>query len=853
MQNREFITDFVEESIGHLDSLEMGLVQIGEGSMDPKIMDTIFRAVHSIKGTAGFFSLKNVVALAHIMESRLGEMKHNQAPVHGKLIDRLLRASDLLKAMIMDVETSDDQDIASMLSELSDHPDDQEAAEKELDIREINEIIEVKEVKPEVLPASNLPILKEVKKLQKVHTDDTLRVQVSLLNDLLDMAGEMVLVRNQMLRILQSYRKTIPNLNSVLQHIDTTTTELQEKIMQTRMQPVSKVFNKFPRIIRELSKELGKEIELYMEGTEVELDKSLIEALTDPLNHLVRNAIDHGIEEQHMREKLGKSQTGIIMLKAYHEGDHVTIDVTDDGAGIQVDKIEKKAIQRGLLTSAEASEMSDRELMKFLFHPGFSTANELTNISGRGIGMDVVKTNIEKIGGYVEIMTIPGKGSTFRLTLPLTLAIIPSLVVEVEGNKFALPQVNLQEMLRIKQNDPTRKLEKIRDSWVLRLRGKLLPIVHLADVLGIRSDSFDKLSEVYRVLVLKTGSKRFGLAVDIIHDREEILVKSLPRFFHQSSCYFGVTIMGDGKSAMILDPEGIAEKVKLRFHEETALESVIATEKIDEQQNLLLFSCSGPEILCVDLSFVVRVEKIDSSQIEQIGQKEYIQFRGDALRIIRPEQYLPINSVENNKQKLYIIIPKIAKQPIGILIEQVHDTIVTSIQFTSEEIKAKGLIGSTILNNRLVQLINMYELFEMAVPEHYPWKESKKKPEKTVLLVEDTPFYTKTIENYLISANYSILKAANGKEAWRILQEEQIDAVLCDTQMPIMDGFELVKRIRSDKRLKVIPVIALTTIATNQYLQDNMDAGFDDFVAKLDKYRLLEQLQNVLQTRRKAI
>jgi two-component system chemotaxis sensor kinase CheA len=288
-------------------------------------------------------------------------------------------------------------------------------------------------------------------------------------------------------------------------------------------------------------------------------------------------------------------------------------------------------------------------------------------------------------------------------------------------------------------------------------------------------------------LVLKTGSKRFGLAVDIIHDREEILVKSLPRFFHQSSCYFGVTIMGDGKSAMILDPEGIAEKVNLRFHEETTLETVTTVEKMDEQQNLLLFSCSGPEILCVDLSLVVRVEKIDSSQIEIVGQKEYIQFRGDALRIIRPEQFLPINSVENDKKKLYLIIPKIVKQPIGILIEQVHDTLVTSIQFTSEEIKAKGLIGSTILNSRLVQLINMYELFEMAVPEHYPWIKSKKKPDKTILLAEDTPFYAKTIENYLLSANYFILKAANGKEAWRILQEEHVDAVLCDTQMPIID------------------------------------------------------------------
>ena len=308
------------------------------------------------------------------------------------------------------------------------------------------------------------------------------------------------------------------------------------------------MYYKFPRIIRDISKNLGKEIELTMDGVDVELDKSIIEALGDPLTHLVRNAVDHGIEKPEVREQLGKPKTGRVSLKAYHEGGHVTIDVSDDGAGIDIDIIKEKALEKGIVSQMELDEMGDREALSLLFAPGFSTAKTVTDVSGRGVGMDVVKTNIEKLGGSIEIFTIKGGGTTFRLTLPLTLAIISSLIVEVDGQHFALPQINLQEMVRIKPGDDTRSIEYINESEVLRLRGNLLPLIYLADILGLPRKTTDEggnMDSIMRVLVLKLGSKRFGLVVDSIYD-DEILVKPLPKFLKECRCYSGVTIMGDG-------------------------------------------------------------------------------------------------------------------------------------------------------------------------------------------------------------------------------------------------------------------------------------------------------------------
>jgi two-component system chemotaxis sensor kinase CheA len=546
--------------------------------------------------------------------------------------------------------------------------------------------------------------------------EDSIRVHVSLLNDLLNLASEMVLGRNQLLRAMEKHRKSIAGIDPVLQNIDHITTELQEKVMQTRMQPISIVFSKFPRIIKDLGKKLGKEIELKLEGTDVELDKSIIESIGDPLTHLIRNAADHGLETPEERERLGKPRTGHILMKAYHEGGYVNIDVIDDGTGINIDKIKNKALENGIIHSSDISIMGEQEILQLMFKPGFSTSDAVTDVSGRGVGLDVVKTNIEKLGGTIEIFTTLNKGTTFRLLLPLTLAIIPSLIVKVADQRFALPQANLQEIVRIKPGQAARRIEYINNAEVLRLRGGLLPIVHLADVLGLSRTNENSpgsellaggspdgageaklrlrsLGNILRILVIKIGSRKLGIAVDAIHGSEEILVKPLSSFIKDCKCYSGVTIMGDGKTAMILDPEGIIAKANLRFNEgntekvDTSLDDEI--KNISEQQDLLLFKCSGPERLAIDLSMVSRVEEIAPEEIQKIGDKEYIKFRQDSLRVIRPEDFLPIGRQTSSNSLLYVVIPKLVTHPMGIIIEQIHDTIRQRVCLNRDNITVK--------------------------------------------------------------------------------------------------------------------------------------------------------------------
>ncbi|MGE5405477.1 MAG: chemotaxis protein CheW [Candidatus Saccharibacteria bacterium] len=1043
IQNEEHIKEFVEEAIGHVETTETWLLKMESGSSSDAV-NAIFRALHSIKGTAGFFGLKNIVDLAHVMESLFGDIRNNRLEIRHEMIDVLLAANDCLKEMIEDVYNSESVDIGSHVAGLTaiingDVPqepspvqteemivvDEQQniikipgenvellkdalrhghrmyklvlglnrhlsgserspvqfyhkilsvgniidtytditdvenlqgvldsdincifvfttvlekslvALALELPESEFNELrlpqpqnettigeleqeltrnaegdqleeeksvaLKVQDAKvPSVLNHEELALVHkedagaEVKSQGAAAVDETIRVNVSLLNNLLDLAGEMVLGRNQLLRIMEGHRKSITGLESVLQNIDHITTELQDKIMHTRMQPIANVFNKFPRIVRELSRKLNKEVELHLEGTEVELDKSIIEALTDPLTHLVRNALDHGIEKPEVREKAGKNKTGLLMMSAYHEGGHVTIDIIDDGAGIRTERIMAKALQNGIVSEKELSGMTENQIMSLIFRPGFSTAEEVTDYSGRGVGMDVVKTNIERLGGTVEILSAPSHGTTFRLALPLTLAIIPSLIVEVHNQKFALPQVNLQEMVRIKPGDNSRRIEYVHDSPVLRLRGKLLPIVYLSDVLGLRQTNanpakvkekddsklvfFDEKSReefinnidnssaeanleeqaVTRILVLKIGARRYGLVVDIIHDDEEILVKPLPPYLKNCDCYSGVTILGDGRIAMILDPEGIAVRASLKFPDESQEESELQLrENVVEMQNLLLFKCSGPEMYGIDLSLVARVEEIEPESIERIGDREFINFRGDALRLIRPEYFLPVTKAENSEAKrLYVIIPKLVDHPMGILIEKIHDTVVTSIAFNQDDIKTAGLIGSSILNDRIVLLLNMYELFEMAAPEYFEAEESLITPpgeQRTILIVEDTPFFAKMEKDYLEHAGYNVLLANNGREALEILGARLVDAVVSDIVMPIMDGLELIRNIRADARLSHLPVIAVTSMTGDSHVQAGTEAGFDFYEFKLDKVRLLQKVAMVLQQGRSVI
>jgi len=704
LQNEEFIQEFVEEAEGHVDEIEFGLLQVAQKKGDSEYINKLFRCVHSIKGTAGFFGLEKIVKLSHTMENLFGEVRNGRIQLSDYMIDVLLSANDYLRQMIKNVFESENMDIDQHIDRIT-------SIIKDAPLQEYS-----------LPPGKNKEEDAPRKRSSGIVVEDSIRVHISLLNDLMNLASELVLGRNQLLRALENHHKSIPGIEPILQNVDRITTELQERIMQTRMQPLGNVFNKFPRLIRELSRKTKKDIRLEMSGTDVELDKSIVESLADPLTHLIRNAVDHGIEPASERIKLGKEEVGLISIKAYHEGGHVIIDIADDGRGLDEEKIRQKAIERGLIQAEDIAKMSDEELLEMIFLPGFSTSQTVTDISGRGVGMDVVKTNIEKLGGAIEIFTQREKGTTFRLNLPLTLAIISSIIVEVMGQKFALPQVNLQEIVRIKPGDSERRIEYANGIKVLRLRNKLLPLISLSEILGLHEEGSNeaRTSSIIRVLVLKIGSKRFGLIVDVIHDGEEILVKPLPGYLKDCKAYSGVTILGDGSIAMILDPEGIAAVSGLKFTDELigdSGESNIIDAYEEKREPILLFKCSGHEIFGLSLSMISRVEEIKRDDIQTIGDREYIKFRDRTLRIIRPEDYIPVNKKRTDNQKLYVLVVKNTYSPIGILVEKIYDTIMISMGQSQKDIKARGIMGTAFWDNVIVLLLDLYELFEMAVPE----------------------------------------------------------------------------------------------------------------------------------------
>ena len=473
----------------------------------------------------------------------------------------------------------------------------------------------------------------------------------------------MVLGRNQLSQIVQPLVKDTPGLSPVIQHISRITTEMQGKIMQMRMQPVSNIFGKFHRVVRDLAKKLNKEIGLTTYGEEVELDRSIIEALSDPLTHLIRNSVDHGIELPEDREAAGKPRQGSIELRAYHQAGHVYIDIIDDGEGIDCAYVGEKAVEKGLITKEKMEDMSDRELARLIFKPGFSTATEISDVSGRGVGMDVVLTNIAQIGGSVDIDSRIGIGTTISLVLPLTLAIVSGLVIRTSDQCFVLPEANIDELVRIKPEEVALRINRVQNSQVLRLRDMLLPLIALDQVLHLEDpeakdgeESFELSSdriEPMRVLIIKHGISSFGLLVDEVENIEEIVVKPLPRYLEQQPCFSGASIMGNGDVSLILDVAGIFEKAGLRHlslpsGETDQSESRSITKDL---QTLLLFNNGSDERFAMPLEQITRIERVKISKIEKIKDRHYLQYQGDKLRLVFLEDYLPVDRPDRSGQE----------------------------------------------------------------------------------------------------------------------------------------------------------------------------------------------------------
>jgi two-component system chemotaxis sensor kinase CheA len=546
---------------------------------------------------------------------------------------------------------------------------------------------------------------------------ESIRVDVDILDRLMNLVGELVLARNQIVQY--SATQGDASFISTTQHLNQLTAELQEGVMKTRMQPIGNIWSKFPRVVRDLSQSCRKKVRLEMEGKDTELDKTLIEAIKDPLTHLVRNSVDHGIEMPDERSAKGKNPEGRIFLRAYHEGGQVNIEIVDDGGGIDPELIKMKAISKNLITPQDAARMSDREIIHLIFTPGFSTAEKVSNLSGRGVGMDVVKTNIEKIGGSVDIQSRVGEGTTLKVKIPLTLAIIPALLVTCGGLRYAIPQVSLVELLRLEMEEGVSAVEYIQGSPVYRLRGNLLPLVYLNKELGFESQAN---SDAVNIVVLQADSRQFGLVVDGISDTEEIVVKPLGKQLKGITSYAGATIMGDGRVALILDAMGLAQKANIlteEAHDQVRQET--EDNEIDQttdRQTLLIFSPGNETRMAVPLSLVARLEEFSRDVVERSGEKEVVQYRGEIMPLIYLSDVFGMSSTRGETETMQVIVYSDQGRSVGVVVDTIIDIVEEAVTIKKESL-GHGLLGSAVIQGKVTDMLDVAGVIRQADPEFY--------------------------------------------------------------------------------------------------------------------------------------
>ena len=690
--------------------------------------------------------------------------------------------------------------------------------------------------------------------------NETLRVNLKDLDTLMTLAGELVLTRNQLLQTRN--QNDAKELENAIQRVDLITSELQEAIMATRMQPIGIVFNKFQRVVRDLSKKLNKKTELVIEGEGVEMDKTIIEAIGDPLTHLIRNSVDHGIEDVETRAAKGKSPTAILRLSALHEAGQVVIKVEDDGAGIDPERIKAKALENGFISAAELEEMSDNEIIKLIFRPGFSMAREVTDISGRGVGMDVVFSNLSKLGGTIDIQSKVDVGTTISIKLPLTLAIIPSLIVRVDEDRFALPQVNLVELVRVSAGQAANRIEKIDNAVVMRLRGALLPLIDLRQVLRGEGSGFTNLeenNEATNIVVVNAGSFNYGIIVDDLLDSEEIVVKPLGLHLHHLETYAGATILGDGRAALILDIVGISKAMKLKpvkqkqEEEEKQLENLLGQK---DSQSMLLLSNGHDEQFAIPLGLVSRIEKIRKEELTETSGRRALKYRGGTLIVLAIEDVAPVKPrVETNTP--YVVVFKYGGKEVGVVVSHIIDVVDFLTDIDEDTFRQPGIVGSSIIMDRITLLIDLYGLAAAAMPERLVELEEEVQrgnghKKNTILIVEDSKFFLNQIKGFTEDAGYNVVTALDGVEGLERLEamEKEIDLILTDIEMPNLDGIGFTREVRAKREFQDMPILALTSVAGEEAEKAALEVGIDEYLIKLDREKVLSNIENYLQNGR---
>jgi len=720
----DVIEEFLVESQEAIEEVEGDLVALEEDG-SPERIQRIFRNVHTVKGTCGFLGFEKLEGVGHAAENLLSLLRSGEREVDEEITSILLASVDAMRQMLVAIEqteTDGEEAYESLVAELeriiAARPVAELANAEQHDAADddTSSVAHAPDPTVEDTPVEDTPVehalaAKVEAALTKPETEKTavaektgeprvaessIRVSVELLDTLMNLVGELVLVRNQLLQMGQQGDAPLVGATQRLNHV---TAELQEGVMRTRMQPIGHVWGKLPRVVRDLAHSLGKKVKLQLDGRETELDKTILEAIKDPLTHLVRNAVDHGIESTVERLAAGKPEEGTLRLRAYHEGGQVMLEITDDGGGIDPARIVDKALARGLVTRDALERMSERAVFDFIFHPGFSTAAKVTHVSGRGVGLDVVKTNIERIGGSIDVQS-SSSGTTFRIRIPLTLAIVPALIVVTGGDRFAIPQVSLVELVRLE--DVERSVEYVHGTPVYRLRGDLLPLVYLHDQLGIEAQPVD---EATHIAVLQAGDQLFGLVVEEIRDTEEIVVKALSRNLKALGVYSGATIMGDGRVALILDAVGLARRAGLDAKTNEAIREEAGEHHLEEE-TLLLLALGDERHVAVPLSTVERLEEIETTRLERAGVRTVVQYRGEILALRDLGTTLYGEPTSAGAQVLQVVVLRHEGGCVGLAVERLVD-IVEERYALDRSGAREGVLGSAIVNGRVVEVLDV--------------------------------------------------------------------------------------------------------------------------------------------------
>ena len=846
----DLLADFVIETLESLSELDLALVKLERSPDDQQTLSLIFRLVHTIKGTCGFLGLSRLQKVAHAAETVLDKLRNRALQIDSDGIGLVLTAIDRIR-MIVDTLNrgqqepgGDDMPLINALNSLAEGHGAEPAAANPI-------VSSVMSVEPEA--CSIEPNAADFSQAEPVHNEiqrsgqgrsQTIRVGVDMLENLMTLVSELVLTRNQLLQILRSTRNTASSaqeddaettLATPMQRLSQLTSDLQEGVMKTRMQPIGTAWNTLPRLVRDLAYDLGKKIELVTRGSETELDRQVLELIKDPLTHMIRNSADHGLEQPAERRKAGKPEAGTITLAARHEGGHVIIEISDDGRGLDPVRIGARAVSQGLVSEEKLRRMSEDEIRRFIFFAGFSTAAAITSVSGRGVGMDVVKTNIERINGVVDVNSKLGFGSQFLIKIPLTLAIVSALIVGTAGERFAIPQISVVEIvLPGAQQDMV--LEIIDGAQVLRLRDRLLPLVSMSKILHLDKAGAHAAERI--VVVVSVGAQRLGLIVEQVFDTEEIVVKPVAPVIRHIPLFSGNTILGDGSVIMILDPLGIARETGLGAGADTRTRQEAVAIREDGRRDMLLVRAGPGAQKAFPLALIARLEMIPRERLEVTGSRLVTQYLGGLMPLVSLD---PDIGQDSATQAVLVISDN--GQHIGLMVDEILDVVneAMTIEISSER---PGLLGTAVIGAKATEIVDTgYWLTQASQTWFHPAAGSGKQRPR-LLVVEDSDFFRHLLVPTLSAAGYEVITASSAEKAL-VLREagQRFDAIVSDIEMPGMDGHSFARKVREGGSWADLPMLALTG---QDDVQGGRDAGFTDYIRKFERETLLASLEQCL-------